>query len=348
MSKPQASPSGCAPRRHARAAVDFVRNWVRADRGREITMRAGGALLGTVSSASVRGASVSFPFDEGLSYPAQPRRRTMRYTFITAGLLLALVALSQAACSSSHQDGGASADGGTAEAGSAPPPAVGSFANDAATGTFVDEAGAPAISTGDAGALPGTLLATIRDFRFYDAGAPTTDPDFENPPNTGASSYDDPDIVTDTLGPDGKPVYKNPGGTTLTTHGQADFDEWYRDTAGTNIHVDYPLPLVLQTDGSYGYDSEVSGVPYNIQGQTGNGFFPIDDGTPYQTAFGNQGEPHNYSFTVEIHTVFKYAGGEYFNFRGDDDVFVYINGKLVINLGGIHNPETGQVNIDSL
>ena len=51
-----------------------------------------------------------------------------------------------------------------------------------------------------------TLVATIRDFRFYDAGDPTTDPDFENPPNTGASSYDDPDIVTDTLGADGDTI----------------------------------------------------------------------------------------------------------------------------------------------
>ncbi len=36
---------------------------------------------------------------------------------------------------------------------------------------------------------------------------------------------DDPDIVTDTIGSDGKPVYKNPGGTTLTTHGQASFTD---------------------------------------------------------------------------------------------------------------------------
>jgi fibro-slime domain-containing protein len=80
----------------------------------------------------------------------------------------------------------------------------------------------------------------------------------------------------------------------------------------------------------------------------GRGFFPIDDGTPYATAFGNQGKPHNYSFTVEIRTVFEYQGGEYFNFRGDDDVFVYINRKLVINLGGIHNAEPAQVNVDTL
>jgi fibro-slime domain-containing protein len=279
---------------------------------------------------------------------------TMKYATVAAGVLFGLAL---GACAS-HQDSSGttassgstsgSADGGVAEAGGQPQNS-GSSEDDGATGAFYNEAAAPA-DNGDAGAgtTPGTLMAVVRDFRFYDAGDPTTDPDFENPPTTGASSFDDHDIVTDTLGPDQKPVYKTPGSTTLTTHGQADFDKWYRDTDGTNLHVDFPLPLTTQSDGSFGYDSEVSGVPYNVQGQTGDGFFPIDDGSPYQTAFGNQGEPHNYSFTVEIHTVFTYKGGEYFNFRGDDDVFVYIGGKLVINLGGIHGPEAGMVSLDTL
>jgi fibro-slime domain-containing protein len=271
----------------------------------------------------------------------------MKYVSAAMGVLFAFP---QAACGS-RQDGSSSVQpmpsSAVTEGGAEPQPNAGSQ-SDAATGSFFNEAGSTGSGAADAGALPGTLSAVIRDFRFYDAGDPSTDPDFENPPNTGATSFDDLDIVTDTIGSDNKPVYKNPGGTTLTTHGQADFDKWYRDTDGTNIHVDYPLPLSPQADGSYGYDSQVSGVPYNVQGETGDGFFPIDDGSQYQTAFGNQGEPHNYSFTVEIHTVFTYKGGEYFNFRGDDDVFVYINGKLVINLGGIHGPEPGQVNIDTL
>jgi fibro-slime domain-containing protein len=213
-------------------------------------------------------------------------------------------------------------------------------------------------ATGSSGAST-TVSATIRDFRFYDGGDSSTDPDFENPPfgigqNGSPSSgyqgpWDDPDIVANTLGSDGKPVYKNPGATTLTTHGKAAFDKWYNDVPGTNYHVAYTLPLTLNPDGSYEYDSEQSGVLYDpADASQGKGFFPIDDGSAYQTPFGNQGRPHNFSFTMEIHSTFTYRGGEYFNFRGDDDVFVFINNQLVINLGGIHGPETKQVNIDTL
>jgi len=83
-------------------------------------------------------------------------------------------------------------------------------------------------------------------------------------------------------------------------------------------------------------------------------FFPIDDGTQYQTKFGNQtgkdanGVSHNFSFTVEMHTMFTYEGGEHFKFRGDDDVFVFINNKRVINLGGIHGSDFADVDIDTL
>jgi fibro-slime domain-containing protein len=156
---------------------------------------------------------------------------------------------------------------------------------------------------------------------------------------------------------DGTPAYAgDPTQGTLTTYGNGqtgdalkEFNNWYHDVPGINIHVDYPLPIVMNATGSYGYDSEQQGALYDPSNpDAGRGFFPIDDGTPYATAFGNQGRLHNYSFTFELHTVFTYKGGEYFNFRGDDDVFVFINHQLVINLGGIHDPEAAQVNVDTL
>jgi fibro-slime domain-containing protein len=296
----------------------------------------------------------------------------------TAAFGLALV-LGAAACSSSKQssDFTGSNQSGSSGSGSASGGAVGSTGTSgtgnlgggnnngqlggslSGTGATSDlDAAATGLLTADGSSVPSAIAAVIRDFRFYDAGDPTTNPDFENPPvNTEedggmrvgyAGPWDDPNIVTTTLGDDQKPVYANPNGTTYTTHGATFFNMWYNDTPGTNIHVDYPLPITRNSDGSYGYDSQTDGVPYNTAGETGNGFFPIDDGTAYATMFGDQGRPHNYSFTVEIHTVFTYNGGEYFQFRGDDDIFVYINKTLVINLGGVHQAEPASVMIDSL
>ena len=205
------------------------------------------------------------------------------------------------------------------------------------------------------------ITMRIRDFKFYSATDSTTNMDFENPPyginqsgnpqNGYLGDWDDPDIVTTALGSDNKPVYKPTGsnGKTLTTHGPSYFAQWFHDVSGTNIAQDIPLATSVVDGGTTEYDSNKSGQPQDPNNPNGmRGFFPIDDGTTYATTFGDQGKPHNYSFTGEIHAAFTFHGGEHFYFRGDDDVWVYINKHLVINIGGIHGPETKNVDLNDL
>ena len=156
------------------------------------------------------------------------------------------------------------------------------------------------------------LVGVIRDFN-------QSNPDFEG--ELGV----DPGIVASDLGADDKPVYAGP---TPTTSGQAAFDQWYRDVPGVNQTIPLSVPLTELSPGIFTFDDSA--------------FFPIDD-----QGFGNEGHPHNYHFTYEIHAEFVYEGGEVFTFTGDDDLFTFINGKLAIDLGGVHGPLSASIDLDA-
>jgi fibro-slime domain-containing protein len=167
---------------------------------------------------------------------------------------------------------------------------------------------------------PPKLSTTVRDFHAHQP------PDFELPLS---GNFDETGIVEFELGPDDKPVYAGHP-MTDTTSGAANFNEWYHDVPGVNLSTAISLPLTAMGGMAdfYVYNNPT--------------FFPIDD-----QLFGNEGLPHNYHFTLEAHTHFRYVGGEIFTFAGDDDTWVFINRRLAIDLGGIHSSETATVMLDA-
>jgi fibro-slime domain-containing protein len=241
-------------------------------------------------------------------------------------------------CSAGQSDPGSRADRGANNGSGAPSGSAGSVSG-GSSDTINTSSGEEETDAGDCGSV---LDVTYRDFS-------EAHPDFEMP---FAGDVVRRGLVASLLGADHKPVFADRVGhpplkgdplaidpdwqpTQPVIQSADTFNQWYNTTASINqeFHKQMVLAESAAGTGIYGFESSA--------------FFPLAPSEGFGITPKGNDQGMNFLFTTEIHVVFTYRPLQKFTFRGDDDLWIFINGKLALDLGSMHNAEEGTIDFDA-
>ena len=171
-------------------------------------------------------------------------------------------------------------------------------------------------------------------------------------------------MVEPMLGSKGVPIRAAsfPEKCNITDH----LDYWFLpetlavDASGNTLTNMTCRNLYLSKDDEDFWFVEASKDSVSTGNEMSGGMFILDDfkyldpaqtvPNPYydQLRGGSDNGRHNFGFAMKVQTEFKYIPGQYFEFEGDDDTWVFINNKLVLDAGGQHTQVSGAVDLDTL